>query len=71
MSFNGVNVFKRWPVTEHNMALTGGEEQSIPDMGKYELICLSSFFVSFEDLRGVARVDEVYFIVLDNEFLVR
>lgn len=40
-------------------------------MGKYELICLSSFFVSFKNLRGVARVNEVYFIVLDNGGLVR
>lgn len=53
------------------MALASGEEQSIPDMGKYELICLSSFFVSFKNLRGVARVNEVYFIVLDNGVLVR
>lgn len=40
-------------------------------MGKYELVCLGSFFVSFEDLRGVARVDEMYFIVLNSESLVR
>lgn len=53
------------------MALAGGKKQSIPDMGKYELICLSSFFVSFKNLRGIARIDEVYFIVLDNKILVR
>lgn len=40
-------------------------------MRKYELICLGSFFVSFKDLRGVARVDEVYFIILNSGFSVR
>lgn len=71
MSFDSVNVFQRWPVTEDNVALTGSKEQSVTGVGEYKLVCLSSFFVSFKNLGGIARIYEMYFIILNQKALAR